>query len=167
MEETNYVRSGSHCKHPAYTKEEIIERKLDRAHVKVLEATITVPGRSTSTKTYSFSGNVYIDGVPQGVDKTNAVVISAMAKVQGNNDETTDEYNSLQKYDNTNNFYGMNPKVRLYHKKNPTWATIENLIEITCYNEESFDLTFLCRVALLVYDTDKVETLEETTKTIE
>ena len=23
MEETNYVRSGSHCKHPAYTKEEI------------------------------------------------------------------------------------------------------------------------------------------------
>ena len=73
MEETNYVRSGSHCKHPAYTKEEI-----DNKFSTTQSQTIIIVKSESGPYPHKF---LY----PDGFNKGNTLIIGCFSAHLDNN----------------------------------------------------------------------------------
>lgn len=78
MEETNYVRSGSHCKHPAYTKEEVYSKEeIDNKFSTTQSQTIIIVKSESGSYPHKF---LY----PDGFNKGNTLIIGCFVNYLDN-----------------------------------------------------------------------------------
>lgn len=108
-DEEAFVRCGSHCKHPAYTKEQVnalladeLKSKKEKSDFALIEETITVSTDGNGIVTVDF---------PEGFTKDNCIVLSADVKSHEENTSFLPREYNLG-YGGTN-FHKINPTVYL------------------------------------------------------
>lgn len=135
MEETNYVRSGSHCKHPAYTKEEIDAKlltKLDVSDIVVLKC-YGCYVEANNFNTHEFR-------LPNGMSSTGYTILSAVVEHNKYNDMHDGVIRPVYNESVGNsNATGVNPKA---------WLG-ENSIHLTVYNPDATAYNYTCTIVLL------------------